>query len=175
MDYFEDVDSYNSDTPEDKRSLEAVALEKPIRSLSLRKPLCVEESRPVGEAIQVMRENRMGSVLVTRKGRLVGIFTERDVLNHVALGKPEFTASRLGDCMRADPETLPPHAPMAYALNLMSVGGFRHIPLVDESGKAVGIVSVRDIVTYLVDHFPDKVLNLPPVKKDNFPGSREGA
>ncbi len=66
MDYFEDVDSYNSDTPEDKRSLEAVALEKPIRSLSLRKPLCVEESRPVGEAIQVMRENRMGSVLVTR-------------------------------------------------------------------------------------------------------------
>jgi CBS domain-containing protein len=64
---------------------------------------------------------------------------------------------------------------MTHALNLMSVGGFRHVPLVDEKRRPVGVVSVRDIVNHLVDHFPDKVLNVSPLTDGRFPGSREGA
>ena len=74
-----------------------------------------------------------------------------------------------------DPETLSPDSPMAYALNVMSLGGFRHIPLVDAKGRPVGVVSVRDIVNHLVDHFSDKVLNLPPRPGGDIPRSREGA
>ena len=52
--------------------------------------------------------------------------------------------------------------PIVYALNKMSVGGFRHVPLVDEERRPVGIISVKDIVDYIVDFFPNDVLTLPP-------------
>ncbi len=174
--YFESVDSYEEEPgPKDRRTLGAAALERPIRSLPLRKPLCLEDSRPTLEAIQLMRQHKMGSVLVTRDGVLTGIFTERDILNQLALGEKDTAKVPLKEVMRADPEVLSPDAPMTYALNLMSVGGFRHVPLVDEKGRPVGVVSVRDIVNHLVDHFPDKVLNVPPLNQTRFPGAREGA
>ncbi len=173
--YFESVDSYEDPAPRDRRRLEAAALERPIRSLPLRKPLCLEDSRPAMEAIQLMRKHKMGSVLITRDGVLSGIFTERDVLNQLALGEKETATVPLQEVMRADPEVLSPEAPMTYALNLMSVGGFRHVPLVDDKRRPVGVVSVRDIVNHLVDHFPDKVLNVSPLTDGRFPGSREGA
>jgi CBS domain-containing protein len=44
----------------------------------------------------------------------------------------------------------------------MSVGGFRHVPLVDDERRPAGILSVKDIVDYLVEHFPRDVLNIPP-------------
>ncbi len=174
--YFEDVDSYEEDPrPRDRRTLGAAALERPLRSLPLRKALCLEDSRPTIEAIRLMRKHKMGSVLITRDGVLSGIFTERDVLNQLALGEKDTARVPLQEVMRADPEVLSPDAPMTYALNLMSVGGFRHVPLVDDKRRPVAVVSVRDIVNYLVDHFPDKVLNVPPLTDGQFPGSREGA
>ncbi|MFQ5693202.1 MAG: cyclic nucleotide-binding/CBS domain-containing protein [Nitrospinota bacterium] len=174
--YFESVDSYDEEqTPRDRRTLEAVALDRPIRDLPLRDPLCLEDSRPASDAIKLMREHRTGSVLVTRNRCLAGIFTERDVLNRISLGEVNAQEVPLAEVMRADPEVLSPDSPMAYALNLMSVGGFRHVPLVDQDRRPVAVVSVRDIVKYRVDHFPDKVLNLPPRKEGPFPGSREGA
>ena len=174
--FFESVDSYDNDHEgAAPRSMEAVALDQPIHTLSLRPPLCLDRSRPVAEAIEMMRRNRNGSVLVTSGGTLVGIFTERDVLAKLALGEADPKKVRLAEMMRPGPETLTPDSPMAYALNVMSLGGFRHIPLVDEQDKPVGVVSVRDIVNYLVDHFSDKVLNLPPRPGGDIPRSREGA
>jgi CBS domain-containing protein len=64
--------------------------------------------------------------------------------------------------MTEDPEVLTPDDPIAYALNKMSVGGFRHVPLVDRARRPVGIVSVKDIVDYLVDIFANDVLTVPP-------------
>ena len=174
--YFEDVESYGTEVDSNEaRPREALALDQPIRTLRLRAPLCIEGSRPVSEAIEIMRDNRNGSVLVTKSGKLVGIFTERDVLNKLALGEQDPTKVKLTDLMRPDPETLTPDAPMAYALNVMSMGGFRHIPLIDEEHRPVGVVSVRDIVNHIVDQFPDKVLNLPPRPGGDIPRSREGA
>jgi signal-transduction protein with cAMP-binding, CBS, and nucleotidyltransferase domain len=62
--------------------------------------------------------------------------------------------------MTRNPETLPPTASVAYALNKMSVDGYRHIPIV-EAGKPVGVVSVKDIIQFVVEFFPAAVLNLP--------------
>ena len=175
-DYFEDVESYGKDSEgAERRSHEAIALDQPIRALPLRAPLCLDGGRPVSEAIEMMRGNHNGSVLVTDGGKLVGIFTERDVLNKLALGELNPSEVPLSDLMHRGPETLRPDAPMVYALNVMSLGGFRHVPLVDEEGRPVGIVSVRDIVNYLVDHFPDEVLNLPPRPGGDIARSREGA
>ena len=64
--------------------------------------------------------------------------------------------------MTREPETLGPDDPVAFALQRMSVGGFRHIPLVDGDGHPVGMLSVKDIVEFLVEQFPQAVLNTPP-------------
>ena len=63
--------------------------------------------------------------------------------------------------MTRDPETLGVDAKLAYALNMMVVGGFRHVPLVDKDHRPVAMISVRDIVEYMVELFPKDVLNLP--------------
>ena len=77
--------------------------------------------------------------------------------------------------MTRDPECLTPDDGIAYALNKMAVGGFRHIPLVDTQGSPQGIVAMRDIVEYLVDLFPQGVLNLPPSPNLAIARTREGA
>ena len=56
----------------------------------------------------------------------------------------------------------------------MEQGGYRHLPVVDEANRPVGILSVRRIVHYLVEHFPSTVYNLPPDPR-TFPQEREGA
>jgi CBS domain-containing protein len=74
--------------------------------------------------------------------------------------------------MTRDPETLGPDHSIAVATNRMHLGGYRHIPIVDPKGAPVGIVSVRDIVDYLIGLFPQAVLNLPP--DDSIPVRVDG-
>ncbi|MGH2575518.1 MAG: CBS domain-containing protein, partial [Ignavibacteria bacterium] len=71
------------------------------------------------------------------------------------------------------PETLNYSDSIANALNLMSIGGYRHIPIVDNENRPAGVISIKDIVNFIVDHFHDEILNLPP--KVKHPSSREGA
>jgi CBS domain-containing protein len=109
-----------------------------------------------------MKEHRIGCVLVEQGGKLVGIFTERDILTKL-VGTGYDPAKVLVDgVMTRDPETLTLDDPIAFAMQLMNVGGFRHVPLVDDERRPVGILSVKDIVDYLVEHFPRDVLNIPP-------------
>ena len=81
----------------------------------------------------------------------------------------------LGEVMTPDPETLSLRSSVAYALNKMSVGGFRHIPVVDDQQRPSFVVSVRDVVQFLVESFPREVLNLPPVEGVRPQKAREGA
>jgi CBS domain-containing protein len=135
-------------------------LEEPIARLSPRQPLCIEENATLADAVAAMREHRVGCMLVVDDaGYLVGIFTERDLL--LRLDDADLSRS-MAPYMTRDPETLSPSDPIAYALNLMSVGGFRHVPLVDEEGRPVGVVSVKDVVNYLADVFSQEVLTVPP-------------
>jgi CBS domain-containing protein len=64
--------------------------------------------------------------------------------------------------MTVHPQALNEEDTIAYALNFMDLGGYRHIPIVNELFEPVGLVSIKDIVSYLVEHFADEVLNLPP-------------
>ena len=135
-------------------------LEQPISRLSPRPPLCVEQNATLADAVVTMREHRVGCVLVVDDaGYLVGIFTERDLLLRLDDGD---LSRGIQPYMTSDPETLSPGDPIAFALNLMSVGGFRHIPLVDEGGRPLGVVSVKDVVNYLADVFSQDVLTIPP-------------
>ena len=64
--------------------------------------------------------------------------------------------------MTPDPETLHPGDPVAYAVNKMSVGRFRHVPLVDGEGRPAGMFTIRDLADFVVELCAEEVLNLPP-------------
>ena len=161
------------DAYEDKELIRGAILSKPISELELRVPILVDAEGSVVAAVNAMNEHRTGCVLVEQAGRLAGIFTERDVLTKVIFRNTSNTM-KVEAVMTKNPETLGPDATIAYALNKMSVGGYRHIPVVDRSGKPVGVLSVRDIVDFIVELFPAGVLNLPPSPDKSIAKSADG-
>jgi CBS domain-containing protein len=129
----------------------------PLRELDPRRPVTLPPDAKVAEAVALMNEEGIGAVCITESERIVGIFTERDVLTKVAGRQLDFDSIPVGDYMTRDPEVLKLDARAAYAVNMMVVGGFRHVPIVDEEDKLVGVISVRDIVEFLADLYPDLI------------------
>lgn len=161
------------DAYDDLELIRGAILTTPISNLPLRPPICVDVEGTVTDAVQAMNEHHTGCVLIEREGRLAGIFTERDVLTRVVCRKDD-CALPVATVMTPNPEALEPNASIAYALNKMSVGGYRHIPVVDRSGKVQGVVSIRDLVDFLVELFPTGVLNLPPSPSLAIPRTTDG-
>jgi CBS domain-containing protein len=151
-------DSYE----DDEKRVRGAILTEPIESLELRPPVSVPYHTTLKKVVEVLQEHHIGCVLVVgADGKLEGIFTERDLLNRVA-GRPvDLGQLKVADYMTKNPGTLQPHHKIAWALNKMHVGGFRHVPITDGKGHPVGLLSVKDIVAFIVDLFPDAVLNLP--------------
>jgi CBS domain-containing protein len=124
-------------------------------------PLQVQPTQSVAEAVTRMRKEGVGCVLVCDAGRLVGIFSERDLMRRVlAAGKP--LSVPIAEVMTPDPVAVQPKEAIGSAVKRMEEGGYRHLPVVDEKGRPLGVLSVKRIVHYLVEHFPGTVYNLPP-------------
>lgn len=112
-------------------------------------------------------------LLVTSK-KLVGIFTERDLLNKVAGKISDFRSTAISDCSTPDPESLQIGDSIGHALNLMHIGGYRHIPIVNEKNEPTGVISIKDAVAFLSEFFPEDVLNIRS-KTLRITTEREGA
>ena len=106
---------------------------------------------------------------------MTGIFTERDVLFRVVDRGRNPVVLPLAEVMTADPECLRDDQSVAAVLNKMSVGGFRHIPIVDSQARPLFVASVRDVVEFLVEAFPREILNQPVELMARSPRQREGA
>jgi CBS domain-containing protein len=130
-------------------------------------------NQSAADAIDLMQRKKLGCVAVTENEKLVGIFTERDVLMKIA-GIKDPATLKVKDVMTPNPESFQPDDSIAFILNAMHVGGYRHVPVVDEQGRPLAVASVRDIVGFILDHFAEDVLNLPPepIRKTE---QREGA
>jgi CBS domain-containing protein len=135
-------------------------------------PWLVLPTQPVADAVKLMREKRVGCVLVCEARRVIGIFTERDLLRRVILQRKPLDTP-MHECMTPDPMTVHPKDSISCAIKRMQKGGYRHLPVVIDD-KPVGILSVKRIVHYLVEHFPTMVYNLPPQLQPVQP-KREGA
>jgi signal-transduction protein with cAMP-binding, CBS, and nucleotidyltransferase domain len=161
---------------QEEMRLAAAGLQRPLRDLpNLGQAVACTRSATVRQAIETMHQRRIGYVLVVEQGRLLGIFTERDVLTKVAARDIDIDRVPVGQLMTPNPECLGADDELVYALNQMSVGGYRHIPLLDDNGHPTGVVAMRHIVDYLVSLFPQEVLNLPPAPPLGIPQEREGA
>ncbi len=158
-------------------ALEVSDLRRSLRSL-MKPAITVEIDTPIREAIRLMQNKRIGCVLVTSRGKLLGIFTERDVLKKIVAASFDLRTTPITEVMTTNPHALNDDDTIAYALNFMDLGGYRHIPIVNDQFEPVGLVSIKDIVSYLVQHFADEVLNLPPhplakAVEDEYPLSDE--
>jgi CBS domain-containing protein len=144
-----------------------------VHRLNPTPPWQVGPQQTVAEAVALMRQEDVGCLLVCERERVIGVFTERDLMRRVlAAGKP--LSQPIAEFMTPNPVTVHPKDPISAAVRRMEEGGYRHLPVMDETGRPVGILSVKRIVHYLVEHFPATVYNLPP-DPGMVPNEREGA
>lgn len=157
-------EAYEDDTSqrerEEQRLGEAI-LNAPIRALTPKAPASVAESSTIGEAIRAMLDRDVGAVLVVKDGRAVGIFTERDVLRRVAISGID-QSRPVTEVMTPNPETLGLDDGIVFALDRMIVRGYRNVPILDDAGVPVAMLSQREVVAFVVSNVPARVLNLPP-------------
>lgn len=169
------------DKPGERQStgFDAELLREPLRVLPVQRPLVMKSTDNVTDAMRAMQREHRSCVLVTDDGtkdsKLTGIFTERDVLFRIVDKGRNPASLPIGEVMTPDPEALSIHTTVAYVLNKMAVGGFRHVPVVDDDHHPACVIAVRDVVNFLVQAFPREVLNLPTEPGTPAPRSREGA
>jgi CBS domain-containing protein len=136
------------DIPQPAVSFRSRLLGEHLDDLGAPAPLTVDPDTSLDVVIRRMQDTGTDCVLVTVDGRLVGIFTDRDAVLKAA-GK-QLDAFRVRDLMTADPVVLRSDDPIALAIHKMAVGGFRHIPIIDE-GRPTGVVTARDVFHHLAE------------------------
>jgi CBS domain-containing protein len=132
-----------------------------VLAIELEPPLVLDGSTTIDGVIQAMRERHLGYALITDEDKLVGIFTERDVLLSV-LEEDEVLQQPVSKLMAPAPVCVPEDATVWRVVSLMHEGGFRQIPVVDEQQRVLACVRHKDVAEYLVSHFARHILNLPP-------------
>lgn len=132
-------------------SVERAVLEDRLAALSPSKPVCVSPDCSVCDAIKLLIEHRIGSVVVTESDRVVGIFSERDALMKINADAAVLGDHPVSDFMTPSPRTLVADARVAFALKEMDLGGYRHIPIVDDESRITGVISIRDVLRYLTE------------------------
>jgi len=132
----------------------ATEVERSLMSDSLdhlqpKTPIVATPDTSLKDALKLLHEKAIGCVLIVDGEELVGIFSERDALVKAGTRCRELGDRPVSEFMTPNPETLENSANLAFAVQRMDVGGYRHVPIVDKAGRATGICSVRDILKYL--------------------------
>lgn len=110
----------------------------------------------LAETISLMQDKNIGAlVVVDKSNRPIGIFTESDVLRKVATQIDDLSVHTVAEFMTRNPDVLQADVPIAHALNRMSLHRYRHLPVVDEQGVVIDVISFRDVVHYLETYFVD--------------------
>ena len=142
-------------------SIEEKLLAVQISELRLEECGPVGAETPVSEIYERLDRQRCNAAVICDGDLVIGIFTQRDILNRTALEAPD-PATPIRELMTSDPFTLRPDQKLADAIHAMTVHGYRNVPLVDGSGRWQGLLASRDVLRYIAAHFPEAVLNLPP-------------
>ncbi len=128
-------------------------LSQSVGLLNPEPPILMQENDLVSECVERLKNEKGGSILITSPdGKLSGIFTERDVLKKV-VGNESVMKGPLSAVMTKNPMTIQMTSPLAFSLQLMSEGGFRHVPIVDDEGYPLGCISMKDIVDEVVRRY----------------------
>jgi len=111
----------------------------------------VESSQSVLEAARWMVEHNVGALPVLDAGRLVGIFSERDIMKRVVAEGRDPARTRVADVMTREPLVVAPDDDVQHCMMLMKQHGFRHLPICGGNRSLVGLVSLRDMLLHEVN------------------------
>lgn len=123
-------------------------------------PLAAPEAT-FGEVCRLLAGRGRSAVVVCDDEEVCGIFTQRDLLYRAAAGALD-PQTPIGELMTRAPRTFQSEGPLADALEVMVEGGYRQLPLVDAGGRARGLLTTRDVLSFVARRFPEETLNLPP-------------
>ncbi len=137
------------DRPTAQNRIERSLMEDPVSTLSPKPPVTVLPTTTVFEALKLLLDRDLGALLVVDKERrLLGIFSERDLLYRIAGLHENYSGLPVQQFMTPNPETVTASDTLAFALHKMDVGGYRHMPVLHK-GLPVGVISVRDMLRYI--------------------------
>ena len=145
LEYLEDV------APPKKGRVHEVIVKDPLSQLNAAKPIVLKPEDSVAKAVSLMKRFRYGSVLIVQGAEMVGIFTEKDLVVKTTGEDTPLDELLLREVMTPSPQGLEEDDSIAHALHLMSVGDYRHVPVLRD-GKPVGFASIRGILQYIADN-----------------------
>lgn len=129
-------------------------MDRPLTALEMTPIHAIGPDDPLEVAAFTLLRQKVGLLEVVEEGRLVGVLSEHDFIVRVGPDYHDKLARPVRQFMTPRPETLPSNAPITFALNQMDVGGYRHVPVV-ENGRMVGVVSSGDVIQYLIKNSRD--------------------
>ena len=166
-------DSFSDNKPNQKIN-DGIGINDSISTLEIIKPVKVKTGTSISDLLKRMRSNNANCVLIMDGQSMRGIITERDLLLKVIGKGLDLSVSLVDTFMTKEPETLTMDDPIAHVLNKMHVGGFRNVPIVNDNGQPISIISVNDIISVISEHFSSEIINLPPLDKRVDTISQEG-
>lgn len=137
------------DLPTAANRVERSLMEEPVSTLRPHPPITVPPTTTIAEATQTMLANSIGAILIVDgDGKLLGIFSERDLLRRVGEDYVQLSGDPVEKYMTLKPETVSATEPLLHALYKMDNGGYRHLPVL-EGGEPRGMISVRDMLRHI--------------------------
>lgn len=173
-DYGDEYLTVSEEREQPRITVDEGIFDHPIQDLNYHPPLCLQRTAKLAEAVELMKRQSVGAVMVQEGETLVGILSERDILRKVLGSGMDPTRATIESHMTPDPEVITLHDSIGRAIFVMHGGGFRHLPLVDDQHRPVGIVSVKDILEYIVGFFAQTLLTRPPKPRRQYVPRVEG-
>ena len=143
------------------KSVDVLLKEKRIDEIVNPKIVQASPEMTVESAVKLMQDQKSGYIVIAKNKKVVGIFTEVDVVEKI-LDKNINWASPVSEFMTSQPPVLNIHETVGEAIDMMGTRRLYHIPLLDEKGELVNVISVRTLIRFLAEFYPTEVYNLPP-------------
>jgi len=139
-----------------------IAPTDPIITLLGDKFIVLNEKVTLREAIDNIQKQHVGCILLENDNKISGIFTERDIVQKIVGNRHNLEKEYVKGYMTIRPDVLHQNDAIGFALNKMIEGGYRHIPIINDLKKPIGVISMQDIINHLGDYFYEDIKNLPP-------------
>ncbi len=153
-DFQDPLENYEPKTYDDV--VEQALAEKTVTEIQHAPFTTIAPDTSIASAIEKLAASHIACLLVAEEGKLVGVFTDRDVLDKVALEYDQVKDAPVSNVMAANPVYVYETDPAAAALSVMAVGGYRHVPILDLDDQLVGIVSPQRVTAFLQRHLEAK-------------------
>ena len=151
-DEFQDpLENYDPKTYDDP--VEQALAEETVEAIQHEPFATISPDTSVAEAVRKLAGFHIACLLVQVEGKLVGVFSDRDVLDKVALEYDQVKDRPVSEVMTADPVYVYSTDPTAAALSVMAVSGYRHVPILDLDDQLVGIASPQRVTAFLQRFF----------------------